>query len=223
MKTDKIKLDEIIRIEKSDNFLGHLSSVIFEKNKIVAEKNESVYKVWVSHKFANIIYPIYNFEFDTNDNICKLSTKTNIIGKALIGVYFFFAFLFLANILIKGIFVNKKIITMIPFTVMFLLLFCFYLVINKIYKTEKKYFINELKVLLKINTKEELEKIELSKNEWTYFKILIRVFMYSFILGLLILSIFGIINGHVKTALGIPICLAYLYSDIKIIREKNKL
>lgn len=223
MKTDKIKLDEIIQIEKSDNFLGHLSSVFFKKDKIVAEKKESVYKVWVSHKFAQIIYPIYKIEFDSYGSICKINTKTNIIGKVLIGAYFFLSFSFLASILIKGVFIEKEIMTLIPFTVMFLLLFCVYLVINKIYKTEKKYFINELKALLNVNTKEEQEKIEFLKNEWTYSKILIRVFIYSFTLGLLIVSIWGIFNGQVKAALGIPICLIYLYSDIKIIIRKNKL
>ena len=103
-----------------------------------------------------------------------------------------------------------------------MLLFGFYKVLNRIYKNEKKYFITELKINLGLITREEQFELDYSKDEWTFVKVLTRAITYPFVIGILIASIWATTMGYKKTIFAVPICLAYLYADIKILRRKNR-
>jgi hypothetical protein len=222
METYRDKIDEIIDVNKNDNFIGHLSSAFFHKNKIVAEKQNELYKLWKSHQFSSIIYPVIKFKFNQEGEIVEINTEVNIVGKTLIGIYFFLGALFLGNLIYQGLIIQKDIISLIPITAIFLLLFGFYKVIGGSYKREKKYFINNIKVHLAIATEQELKNVENLKSEWTYNKLLMRFFIYPFSISILLMSFWAMFNGYYKGLLGIPICIAFLYSDIKLIVNKSK-
>ena len=70
---------------------------------------------------------------------------------------------------------------------------------------------------------ENIEKIENSKNEWTLKRTFSRIIFYPFAIFIICFAIYGIYQGTVTRGIfGIFIAIAYLYTDIKIIRKKNE-
>ena len=85
------------------------------------------------------------------------------------------------------------------------------------------YLLNDLKVSIGLELEENIEKIENSKNEWTLKRTFSRIIFYPFAIFIICFAIYGIYQGTVTRGIfGIFIAIAYLYTDIKIIRKKSE-
>ena len=175
--------------------------------------------------WVGTFYPIFKISFYPNNEIKDIKTELSLNGKL---------WSVILGILISSIFLFEMIIPMIEdykylvlsdFMVLVVygfLAFGLYWVLNNIYKNERQYLLNDLKIAIGIETNENIERIENEKKEWTLKKTITRLFLYPFSLFILILSIITLLQGNLKGLFGTAICTAYLYADIKILLEKRK-
>ena len=106
-----------------------------------------------------------------------------------------------------------------------LLVFGVYRVLRMIYKNETRFLTNELKIAVGLDSKENIERIENKKKEWSLKMTITRIIFYPFSIFMLFISINSLIKGDLlrgNVLLGISIPIAYLYTDLKILRKKRK-
>ena len=226
MKTHKEKIDKLITLEKENNLINHILTSLFNKGDTIAEKNENEYTIWTSNYWVGTFYPIFKISFNENGEILKIKPELSLNGKLwriIFGGLLLSFFVFLLIIPIVENFRNFDFTTLLILGIFSFLGYGFIWVFKRIYDNETKYLLNELKIVVGLDSKENIEKNENEKNEWTFKKVVSRIFIYPFAIFIIIISIYGIYKGtYIRGIFGISIALAYLFSDIKIIRKKRK-
>ena len=226
MKTHKEKIDNLISLEKENTLINHLVTSLLNKGETIAEKKPNEYIIWTSNNCTSIFYPTFKIEFSNNGNLSKIKSELNSQGKLLgIIILGFISYFFISQLIIP-IFENYENLNFTDFLIIIpflLLIYGFFWVFKRIYKNETKYLLNELKIHLGLETNKTLEIKENEKNEWTLNRTLVRILMYPFAICLIIFSVYSLKEGRIfKGLFGISIVSAYLYSDIKILLNKNK-
>lgn len=225
MKTHKEKIDELISLEKENNLFNHVLTSLFKRGKTIAEKKMNEYVIWTTNHWVGSFYPIFRINFNQKNEIKSIKTEMSLNGKL-------WSFIF--GGLILSFFVFALIIPMIQdfeyldythliiLVVYGMLAYLFYWTFRKIYLNETKYLLNELKITVGLDSKENIELIENTKKEWTLKMTLFRLFAYPFSLFIIFMSIYMISIGSITRTFGIIVPIGYLYTDIKIIIQKRK-
>ncbi len=161
------------------------------------------------------IYPIFIFKFDSRNHLINITSKLNPVGKlfnGLIALSFIF-FVFPRNTSDFEILENWKILCLIILIVLLATYFAY-----KVYSFEKRNQLEQIYEILDI----EIEESNNNK-ERTITKVMTRVLLYPFCLGLIILAVFHLFpTGEIILAIGsLAISGTYLFSDIKILLERK--
>ena len=184
------------------------------------------YVIWTSNYWARFFYPVFKISFDKEGEITSIESELSLNGKLWRMILSSLLILFFTFILIIPIIENFQkfnFLTLIIFGVFSLLAFSFIWVFRKFYENETKNSFNELKILVGLESKENIEKKENEKSEWTLKRIIMRAFIYPFALFIIFISCYGIYKGtFIRGIFGILIAVAFLYTDIKIIWKKRK-
>ncbi|CAM1349322.1 hypothetical protein [Tenacibaculum crassostreae] len=225
MKSHKEKIDELITLERENNLLNHISTSLFNRGETIADKKLNEYIIWIRNNWVGTFYPIFKINFNEKNEIKSIKTELSLNGKLwtiiLCGLIISF-FLFALIIPMIQDFKYLDYTALIVLGIFGLLTFGFYTIFRKIYLNETRYLLNDLKIALGIETKENFEKIEHKKNEWSVKMILFRLFSYPFSIFIIFMSIYAINNGvYLKSIFGGVIGIVYLYSDISIILKKR--
>ena len=226
MSSHKEKIDKIITLEKENKLWNHIITNLFNRGETIAEKNSKDYIIWTSNYFTGMFYPIFKIDFNKENNISKIETELNLYGKlwsvilALIILTFSSILIFIPIIEYIEFFCLRETIILVVY---FVFIYSLYWALKRVYLNEKKYLLNELRVIVGQETQKSIEKKEEKKNEWSFKMTAFRIFAYPFSIFVIIFSIFYMLpNGNLKGLLGPPIVGMYLYSDLKILRNKRK-
>jgi len=227
MKSHKEKIDELITLKRENNLLNHISTSFFNKGETIAEKNLNEYVIWRRNYWVGTFYPIFRIRFNENDEIKSIKSELSLNGKLWVliisGLILSF-FLFALLIPIFEDFEYLDYTDLIMLTVYGLLVVCFYLVLRNFYKNETKYLANELKIAIGIESKENIERIENGKKEWTLKSTLIRLIFYPISIAIILFTVNSMFQGNYlrgDALFGILLPIGYLYADIRILRKKR--
>ena len=215
MEITKKEVEKLIELKEENTFLNHLWNVISRDFRIKGEISYSRITLWKQGFWSMNIYPIFIFEFNAEMHLINITDKQNPIGKILrIVILMPLAILIFAQIINDFDFIaNWKYLTLFGIIISIIILLT-----RKVYSFEKQ---NQLKMfydLLDIEIEEK--KIE---KEWSYKKIITRIFMYPICIGLILLAIFLLFpEGKIIYAIAsFAIAGTYLFSDIKILIGKK--
>jgi len=216
MEVTKNDVEKLIELRKENTFLNHLSNVFSQDFRPKGEIGQSEIKVWRQNMWNATFYPIFTFEFNTNNHLINITAKLNPIGKMLIGI---FTLIFLYLILPKNLYDFELKENWLIIAIIIVFVSIIILVARMLYNFEKK---NQLEQILEILDVEVEEKKP--EKEWSLKNILIRLFTYPFCLFLIGLNIFLIIpNRQYILALGtFGFVGFYLFADIKMILKNKK-
>lgn len=215
MQLSKSDILKLVKVRKENTFWNHFLYNSKTDYKIYGKVEKNNIKIWQKTTFAGAFYPVYSFDFNSEQELIKITDKLNPFAQVLRLLFpciYFFP-------LISTSLTNFEFKRFLGASIVFLILtlIC-YLVSNKIYLFEKKEQLNDFYKTLGIKTEEVPER------EWSKNKILTRLFTYPFCFALLLVNIFLIIPEG-KFLLSIPIfgiVGVYLYSDLKMIFKDKK-
>lgn len=228
MKTHKEKIDELITLKKKNNLINHISTSLFNKGETIADKNSEEYIIWTRNYWISTFYPIFRIRFNEENQIKSIKIELSLYAKlwavimtSLILSFFLFALVIPIIQSIEYFDYTDLIILSIYVS----LVYGIYWVLKRMYKNETKYLMNDLKVAVGIDTKENIERIENEKKEWSLRMVITRIIFYPFSIIILIFIVHSMIHGsslNGKAYMGIIVVIAYLYADIKILRKKGE-
>ncbi|MGZ0017503.1 hypothetical protein [Yeosuana sp. AK3] len=215
MEITKKEVEKLIELKEENTFINHLWTVISRDFRVKGEISSNKIKLWKQGFWSMTIYPIFTFEFNTEKHLINITDKQNPIGKIFsIIILLPLAILVFAQIINDFDFVaNWKFIALFGIIISLLILFT-----RKIYNYEKQ---NQLELIYELLDIEAEEKT--IEKEWSYKKIITRIFMYPFCIGLILLAIFLLFpSGDVILGIGsLGIAGTYLFTDIKILIGKK--
>lgn len=228
MEFCKSDIQKLIQVKKSNNFWNHFLFSLNKNYKIHGEIQKNKIKVWQRTSFTGISYPIYTFEFDSENALIKITDNLNPFARftqLLFPIFFFFPLLSNA---FTDFQIKKFLVCISAFSI---LTFACYLMSRKIHSYERKEQLKDFYKLLDIKNKGNnrsnilnTETEEKPEKEWSGSKTLTRLFTYPFCLALIAFGIFGMIPDR-KFIIAIPIFAitgTYLYCDLKILFNEKK-
>jgi len=225
MKSHKEKIDELITLERDNNLLNHILTSLFNRGETIAEKNLNEYIIWMTNYWVGTFYPIFRINFNEKNEINKIKSELSLNGKLwalILGglIVSFFAFLVIIPMIEDFEYLDYS--ALIILGIYGFLVFGIYWVFRKVYLNETEYLLNELKIVIGLDTEENIENIENAKNERTIKMTIFRLFFYPFTLFIIFMSGYLIYKGgYLKGVFGIILGIGYLYSDIRIILKKR--
>ena len=215
MEITKEEVEKLIELKEENTFISHLWTVISRDFRVKGEISSNKVNLWKQGFWSMTIYPIFTFEFNTENHLINITDKQNPIGKLFrVIILLPLAILVFAQLINDFDFIaNWKFITLFGIILSLLILFT-----RKIYNYEKQNQLEKIYDLLDIETEEKLKE-----KEWSLKKMITRIFMYPFCIGLILLAIFLLFpNGEIiKAIASIAIAGAYLFTDIKILTRKK--
>lgn len=213
-KKDVIKL---IEVEKQDTFFNHLKYFLIKETIPMGEIGNRKIKVWNPNIWNVGFYPIFEFDFNAQGQLIKISDRLNPASK------FFIAVLIIVLISTIGIqiirtfsFPGSLFFILFIFVFLSIIFFVFY----RYYLFEKKAQYEQIFEILDIEYQNEI-----SEKEWSIKNTITRILLYPFSIGILLLAILYMIpNENYVLAIGSFIFFgSYLYIDLKILfKRKNK-
>jgi len=223
MEVKKSDIQKLVKVKKVDSFWNHLVCSFKKDYKIYGEVQKNKIKIWEMSSFTGIFYPVYTFEFNSENDLVKTKDQLNSFAR-------FFQFLFPLSFffpLLSNAFTDFTIKRFLANIAAFLFLtFACHLLSRKIYRFEKKEQLNSFYKKIGFTVEEKTcDKIDgKPENEWSSSKILTRLFTYPFCLALILFGIFGMIpDGNFFIAIPmLAIVGVYLYSDLTMIFKQNK-
>jgi hypothetical protein len=226
MKSHKEKINKLITLEKENNLMNHILTSLFNKGETIAEKNNDKYIIWTRNNWVGFFYPIFKINFSKDGEIKNIESELSLNGKLWSVILSSLILSFIAYFVIVPIienFADFDLTMLLVLGILSLLAFSFIWVFKKVYENETKNLLNELKIDVGLESIESIEQKENEKSEWTLKKIILRIFIYPFALFIIFISCYGIYKGtFFRGIFGILVAFGFLYTDIKIIREKRK-
>lgn len=215
MEVTKKDVEKLIEVRKEDSFFHHFWNVLVYDFRPKGDIRPNQVKVWRQNLWNMTFYPIFTFEFNANNHLTNIKDEVNPIGKTFIGLLLLgFLYLIMPKNLSGIDFIEE-----LPF-IAFILIFASItaMVVRMVYRFEKQ---NQLEQIFEILDIEVAEKKP--EKEWTLKKIITRLLLYPFCIGLLLFAIFYLFpNGKVTMGIGsLTFAGMYLYSDIKILIGKK--
>jgi hypothetical protein len=215
MEVTKKDVEKLIEVRKENSFFNHFWNVLAYDFRAKGEIGRNEIKVWRQNMWNMTFYPIFTFEFNANSHLTNIKDEINPIGKTVIGIMLI-GFLYL--IFPKNL-SDFDLIDHLPFAI-FIIIFAslIVLVTRMVYRFEKQNQLEQIFEILDIEVEEKKPE-----KEWTFKRIITRLLLYPFCIGLLLFAIFYLFpNGKVFMGIGSLVFAGmYLYSDIKILIGKK--
>lgn len=215
MEVTKQDVEKLIELRKANTFLNHLWNVFWRDFTPQGEVRQNEIKVWKQTRWNTSFYPIFTFEFDSDNRLTNINESVNPIAKALI-VCFAIGFLYviIPELADSNLSRNYPITALIAVFVLIVIL-----ALRMVYRLEKSIQLQEIMEILGVEVKDKQPK-----KEWSLKNTLFRLFTYPFCLFLIGLNIFLLLpKGEYLVALGsFGFVGFYLYMDIKMLLKKNR-
>lgn len=217
MEVTKNDVEKLIELRKESNYLNHFHNVFTRDFRAKGEVGQNEIKVWRQSFWTMTFYPIFRFEFNSENHLIKITDKINPIGKTFNAIIFLSFIFFLLPKSIDELKYGTTwiLVSLILFFMCFLIWFA-----RKVYNYEKKIQLEQIFEILDIEV-DEKKPIK----EWSVKNVIMRILLYPICIGLILLAFFLLFpNGDVILGMGsLGIAGAYLFADIKILIEKKLL
>ena len=128
MKTSKSEILKLIESEKKDSIWNHFLNVFSMDSKTNGEILGDKIKIWTQDIWIRSFYPIFIFEFNSENELVKVSDKLNPFGRIL------FMMLPITYFIIA---ISKLKYSIIPLIIALIFIFVYFLICRKIYRFEK--------------------------------------------------------------------------------------
>jgi|25_taG_2_1085351.scaffolds.fasta_scaffold08964_2 hypothetical protein len=218
MEVTKKDVEKLIELRRKSSFLNHFKYVFSRDFRPSGEIRRSDIKVWRQHLWNMTFYPVFTFEFNSNNHLINISDRINPIGNSIITLISLgFLYLVFPKDPLNYDYVANWLY--ILFIAVFIILVVF--VARKKYSFEKQNQLDEIFEALEIEVDQKI-----SEKEWSLKNILIRMFTYPFSLFVIFICIWSLFENGVRniflTLFGMGVCVMYLYADIKMILRTKK-
>jgi len=215
MEVTKKDVEKLIELKKESTYLNHFHNVFTRDFRAKGEIGKNEIKVWRQSFWNMTFYPIFKFQFNSQNHLIKITDNINPIGKTFNGIAIISIILILSSIIIGNLNygINWALISLILIFGCFLFWFA-----RKVYNYEKNNQLEQIYEILDI----EVEPKKAIK-EWNAKKIITRILLYPFCIGLILLAIFLLFpNGDIVLGIGsLAIAGMYLFADLKILIGKK--
>ncbi len=215
MNITKEDIEKLIEVKKDDTLINHFLTIVKRDFRATGQIERNKIKIWSQGPWNSTFYPIFEFKLNSQNHLIDITDKLNPIGKIfysgfLLGLISFFLTRNWSDFNLQEY--------LMPLVIGLIFITIFLLIINNIYRFEKKQQLKEIFEILDI----ELDATE-PEREWTLTKIITRVFMYPICIFLIIVNIFILIpQGEIIPMIGsLGIVGTYLYTDLKILLKKK--
>lgn len=215
MEITKKEVEKLIELKEKNTFINHLSTVISRDFRAKGEIQTNKIRYWKQGFWNMTFYPIFTFEFNTENHLIKITDNINPMGKVINIIIFVPLAILIVCETINNFEFKPNWILLFLFVIILTLLI---VIIRKVYRYEKQNQLDTIYDLLDIEVEDEK-----TEKEWSLKNILIRILMYPICIGLILLAVFLLFpNREIAKGLGcLCIAGAYLFSDIKILVTKN--
>lgn len=215
MDITKTDIEKLIEVKENNTYRNHLSTVLSKDFVLKDEVKKKEIKLWRKSIWNRAFYPVFIFEFNSDDVLTNIKDELNPIGKTLIGILLIIIirWVYLSGFRITDIIQNWK-------SFVLLSTFCFLMIIlfRKYYQLEKEDQIEKICEILIIEKKQE--------KEWSLKSILTRLFTYPFSIFVISVCVWSLIENGLSQILillqALAICGVYLYVDLKLIIRDRK-
>lgn len=217
-----LKQDIVKKIEKrrKDSLWGHLLTSLYLTQDIYADVRKDKIIVWNWGSWLGSCYSVIIFEFNSKNELIKVSDKLNKFGVAL---YLFtlvgFSLAF-GSIIFEDFTITKLVFIGGAYVIFITLLLLLSRAVYRFGKNETKEYYFKL-----FDIEENSEKENKPRREWSFKNTTIRFFAYLLCLMLSLVSILIMLDNSANILLGVillSMVAVYLYFDLKIILEKNR-
>jgi len=215
LEITKKDIEKLIELRKENTFLNHLLNVFSRDFQPKGEIGRNEIKVWRQNLWNMTFYPVFTFEFNANNHLTNIKDKLNPIGKTFIGIILlgFLYLIFPKNLSDFDFIANWPIAAFIAVFAVLIVM-----VARMVYRFEKQNQLEQIFELLDIEIEEKKPE-----KEWTLKKIITRILMYPFCIGLILFAVLYLFpKGKIILAIGsLVISGMYLYADLKILIGKK--
>lgn len=221
MKISKQDIVKKIKKRRKDSLWGHLLTSLYLTQDIYADVRKDKIIVWNWGSWLGSFYSVIIFEFNSKNELIKVSDKLNKFGVAL---YLFtlvgFSLAF-GSIIFEDFTITKLVFIGGAYVIFITLLLLLSRAVYRFGKNETKEYYFRL-----FDIEENSEKENKPRREWPFKNTTIRFFAYLLCLMLSLVSILIMLDNSVNILLGLillSMVTVYLYFDLKIIlKEKRK-
>ena len=144
MEINKNDVQKLIQEQKDDDVWNHFLCVIKSDYNFNGHLQNNKISIWKQGIWIKIFYPIFIFEFNSQNHLIKITDKLNPIGRLLYLLFPISFSTFFFSIIINDFKIKKFLILM---TVILTILILYFLITKKIYEYEKK---EQLEAIFKI-------------------------------------------------------------------------
>ena len=150
MKINRNDVQKLIQKLKDDNVWNHFLCVIKLDCNVNGHIQKNKINIWKQGIWNKAFYPIFIFEFNSQNHLIKITDKLNPIGRLLYLLFPISYSIFFFSIIINDFKIKKFLILM---TVILTILILYFLITKKIYEYEKKVQLEAIfKIIDKIKT-----------------------------------------------------------------------
>lgn len=218
MEVTKKDIESLIEIHRSDTYFNHFRNLFTRDWRPTGAIGINEIKIWNPNFWNSSFYPIFHFKFNDSDHLIDITDRLNPVDKTIA----FLPMVGLCTAIIYGLVTQEYDRGIWLLIGLGIIVYCLlFLVLRSNYRFEKEQQLEQIFEVLDIETEEkEPEK------EWTLKKIITRLFIYSFTIGIIVLGVDIALNnidlkGIIALVITALICLGYIYIDIRILRENR--
>lgn len=220
MKISKQDIVKKIKKRRKNSLWGHLLTSLYLTQDIYADVRKDKIIVWNWGSWLGSFYSVIIFEFNSKNELIKVSDKLNKFGVAL---YLFtlvgFSLAF-GSIIFEDFTITKLVFIGGAYVIFITLLLLLSRAVYRFEKNETKEYYFRL-----FDIEEDIEEYSKPKREWSFKNTTIRFFAYLLCLMLSLVSILIMLDNSANILLGVillSMVANYLYFDLKIILKKNR-
>ena len=219
MKVLKQDIVKKIKKRRKDSLWNHFLTSFYLTQDIYGDVRKNKIIVWNWGSLFGSFYSVIIFEFNSKNELIKVSDKLNSFGK-LLSLLILVSFSFPFGSLFFEEFNAELILVIIPYLVLITIIV---LIGKSIYKLEKN---DSKEYYFKLFDIEENPKKETKPTrEWSFKNTTIRFFAYLLCLMLSLVSVLIMLDNPVNILLGVillSMVMVYIYFDLKIIFNNRK-
>ena len=134
MQLTKSDILKLVKVKKANTFWNHFLYALKKDYKINGEIKKNFIAIWQKGNMTGAFYPVYTFEFNSENQLIKTTDRLNPFGRIL---QLSFPFTFFCPLILTAVNDFKMAKFLVSTTLFFILTLAFILIINKIYKFEK--------------------------------------------------------------------------------------
>lgn len=214
----KETVEALLTERKKDSLSSHLPFLRSTGHGLIGEVKSREVRLWRYSRFLGMFYTVLTLSFNESGQLIKASTAMNSFGRIVYLLLYLFPPLMVSDLLLH--FTSLK-VALLSIAILVSSWAFLFVVSTAIYRFEKNNFLEMVGSRLGVRlTKEK----PLEQKEWTFEKIVTRLFLYPFSLSFIVFGAFYLIPaGNYMLAMGAMIFAGtYLSYDISMIIKSRQ-